>query len=162
MKGRGGAVLKQRDRSMTRTAPDGPLRTAQTCQQGGDVKGFKGRGAHRAVSEAWHEVDSIHAAMAQLVQEAKDLARDVAERVLDLAVHRRSGTQQQSLRWRVPGSGGKHIGLDQVEPLLALCSQHVRQRYIWLTERARGLNEQEKRARSQLRRARSGRDTAQR
>jgi hypothetical protein len=130
------------------------------CQQGGDAKGFKGRGAHRAVRAAQEHVDHIHAAMDQLVQDSKEFARQTEARVLDLAIHRRSGTQQHSLRWREPGSGGRHIGWHEVEDHLRHCSQLVRERYRGFTAQARSLNQQEKQARAELRRARSERDDA--
>ncbi|HET9641858.1 MAG TPA: hypothetical protein VFP68_00515 [Burkholderiaceae bacterium] len=96
--------------------------------------------------------------MAQLVQETKHLAVQLHLRVIDLALHRRHGTQQHSLRWRRPGSGGAHVAWKQVPDVLVGCSPHVCDRYLAFTDRARALNDEEKRARAELRRARAARD----
>lgn len=134
--------------------------SVEPCQHGGVAKGFKGRGEHRPVTQAQRKVDRVHTEMDQLVQEAKDFAFRTGQRLLDLALHRRAGTQQHSLRWREPGSGGRHVGWEEVPNHLAGCSVHLLEWYSAFTRRARALNAQEKLCRADLRRARLARDVS--
>lgn len=128
-----------------------------------DIKAFKGRGTPQAASshvvpsasgsrvlrDAHAAVERLHVEMANLVA----LTQEIRGRHVHLCLHRRSATQQVSLRWRCCNTEGAHVPWRQVPDVLRSDSPALQHWYAEVDRRARDLNEQEIAARHALKKA---------
>jgi hypothetical protein len=115
------------------------------CQHGVDVKAFKGKGARDLLSSYQKTVDGMYELAAS--------TKSVAARSMLLVVHRRAGTGQASLRWRMNYGGWRHVkwGDALVEGLLDRMSVDWRSFYVASNGMAVELNKQEMSLRQQIR-----------
>jgi hypothetical protein len=115
------------------------------CQQRVDAKAFTGRGVHRAVAAAAHDVDSIVSEMERLVR----LSKERPAALIYLCMHKRPTSGQVSLRWRERVTT-RHVPWLELRKRLKGAHSNEREWYLAVDLKARELNEREKDARRQL------------
>ena len=103
------------------------------------------------MKRAQAEVDKVHRAQEALSR----ITGTVGGRTFYLAVHRRTGSGQWSLRWRAMGVQGGHIAWSEIEDRFAPLPAQLKGWYRQINARAIALNNAEQLARTVLRNASS-------
>ncbi|MDZ7903927.1 MAG: hypothetical protein U5L01_15980 [Rheinheimera sp.] len=130
-----------------------------------DVKAFTGRGTtgtspggravpaaggSRLLRDALAAVARVHGEMIELAR----LTQEVLGRDAYLCLHRRTVTQQLSLRWRRADAASAHVPWPQVPDLFHRYSPAMSLWYLEADQQARALNQREKASRYALKHAR--------